>query len=214
MGEHDMKLIGMLDSPYVRRTAISLAQMGVPFTLDQLSVFGDFDTVARVNPTVKVPTLITDDGVALSELGLIIDFVRRQRARTQSDPDPVPDPLLDAAAVRALGLALTVAEKSLQVVYERALRPAERQHAPWLERVTTQLLGGLAALEAHYAGAGLGAPPPLSPADIMTAVTWRFTQANIADLVRAADHPALAALSARLEQTAAFRAYPYPGDPS
>lgn len=34
-----MRLIGMLDSPYVRRVAISLKLMQIPFELEQLSVF-------------------------------------------------------------------------------------------------------------------------------------------------------------------------------
>ena len=38
-----MRLIGMLDSPYVRRTAISLRMMGFDFELSQLSVFRNYD---------------------------------------------------------------------------------------------------------------------------------------------------------------------------
>ena len=34
-----MRLIGMLDSPYVRRVAVSLKLMKLPFELEQLSVF-------------------------------------------------------------------------------------------------------------------------------------------------------------------------------
>lgn len=37
-----MKLIGMLDSPYVRRVAISLDVMGVPLEHSALSVFSEY----------------------------------------------------------------------------------------------------------------------------------------------------------------------------
>ncbi len=38
-----MKLIGMLDSPYVRRTAISLKLLGLSFEHASVSVFRHFD---------------------------------------------------------------------------------------------------------------------------------------------------------------------------
>ena len=53
-----MKLIGMLDSPYVRRTAISLQLLGVPFEHQSLSVFRTYDEFRRINPVVKAPTLV------------------------------------------------------------------------------------------------------------------------------------------------------------
>jgi glutathione S-transferase len=42
-----MQLIGMLDSPYVRRVAISLRVLGLAFDLDQVSVFRPFRPLRR-----------------------------------------------------------------------------------------------------------------------------------------------------------------------
>lgn len=44
-----MKLIGMMDSPYVRRVAVSLALYGVEFESLPLSVFSGFDEFSRIN---------------------------------------------------------------------------------------------------------------------------------------------------------------------
>lgn len=49
-----MKLIGMMDSPYVRRVAVSLALYGVEFESLPLSVFSGFDEFSRINPVVKL----------------------------------------------------------------------------------------------------------------------------------------------------------------
>ena len=38
-----MKLVGMLDSPYVRRVAIALDQLDVPFEHEAVSVFSSFE---------------------------------------------------------------------------------------------------------------------------------------------------------------------------
>ena len=45
-----MKLIGMLDSPYVRRVAISLELYGVDFVHEPLSVFSTFSEFHGENP--------------------------------------------------------------------------------------------------------------------------------------------------------------------
>ncbi|WP_206512594.1 glutathione S-transferase N-terminal domain-containing protein, partial [Enterobacter ludwigii] len=47
-----MKLIGMMDSPYVRRVAVSLELYGVAFESQPLSVFSTFEEFSRINPAV------------------------------------------------------------------------------------------------------------------------------------------------------------------
>ncbi len=57
-----MQLIGMLDSPYVRRVAISLQLLGLHFEHRSVSVFSTFAQFQKINPVVKAPSLICDDG--------------------------------------------------------------------------------------------------------------------------------------------------------
>ena len=52
-----MKLVGMLDSPYVRRVAISLDLYGVDFEHQPLSVFSTYEQFASINPKRR-PQLI------------------------------------------------------------------------------------------------------------------------------------------------------------
>jgi glutathione S-transferase len=113
------------------------------------------------------------------------------------------------ARLRALvpvGFALAAAEKTVQVIYEQALRPADKQHAPWLERVLGQLEAAYGELEPLVAAAnGWLGGARLLQSDVTVAVAWRFTQfmtAEYAPLARIdpARYPALAAHSARAEQ--------------
>lgn len=69
-----MRLIGMLDSPYVRRVAISLRFMGIPFAHEAISVFRQYDEFSAISPVVKAPTLVTDEGVTLTDSTLILDY--------------------------------------------------------------------------------------------------------------------------------------------
>jgi len=70
-----MKLIGMLDSPYVRRVAISAKCLGIQLEHQSVSVFRHFEQFQQINPVVKAPTLVLDNGDVLIDSTLIIDYL-------------------------------------------------------------------------------------------------------------------------------------------
>ena len=202
-----MRLIGMLDSPYVRRVAISLRFMGLPFTHEAVSVFRHYDAFSAINPVVKAPTLVTDDGNTLMDSSLILEYAERL---APMDRRLKPQGLNEfAGAQHMIGLALAACEKSVQIVYERTLRPPEKQHQPWIDRVRRQLLAAYATLETEVGSgeAWLFGDRPLQ-ADISVATAWSFTQSVVADVVAAANHPSLATFSKRAETLPEFLAFP------
>ena len=81
-----MKLIGMLDSPYVRRVAISLKTLDIPFEHASISVFRGFEAFQAINPVVKAPTLVLDDGEVLMDSTLIIDYLETCLLYTSPSP--------------------------------------------------------------------------------------------------------------------------------
>src|SRR4051812_24313434 len=114
-----MRLIGMLDSPYVRRTAIALRLLDVPFEHDPLSVFSTFDRFSRINPVVKAPSFVCDDGTVLMDSALIVDYLETLVGRTL-----MPAGLAERTrALRVTGLAMAACEKIVQIVYEHHVRP-------------------------------------------------------------------------------------------
>jgi glutathione S-transferase len=207
-----MELIGLLDSPYVRRVAVSLLALELPFAHRPISVFRGIEAFRRINPVVKAPTLVADDGTVLMESTLILQHAEAlARPRTLMPADT-------AALTRSLGrlgLALAGCEKAVQIVYERALRPPEKRHAPWVERITAQMQAAFAALDADLAAA----PPDaascrtLGQAGITVAVVWDFAQRSVGDDLPAAAHPALQVLSAAAEALPEFRAAPFGDGP-
>jgi glutathione S-transferase len=201
IGGYVMLLIGMLDSPFVRRVAVSLKVLGLPFEHQSVSVFRHFDQFAALNPVVKAPTLIADDGTVLMESTLILQHIARVSGRDLMPTD-------NTRALRQIGLALAACEKTVAIVYERNLRPSEKQHEPWVDRVRRQLLTAYGALEREVAPDWFTGGAIQQP-DITTAVAWRFTQHVMSDLVPVADFPKLAALSARAEQLQPFRETDY-----
>ena len=202
-----MKLIGMLDSPYVRRTAISLEVLGVHFDHEAVSVFSTFEQFRAINPVVKAPTLVCDDGEVLMDSSLILQFVESRHTRSLWSTDPTER----QHDYRAVGLALAACDKSVQIVYERNLRPKAAQHEPWVERVTGQARAAYAGLEAEVQKRKEAFGTAHTHASIGAAVAWQFTQSMLAAIVPAAQHPGLVELSARLEASPEFRKYPPSG---
>ena len=200
-----MQLIGMLDSPYVRRVAIALIIAKTPFIHRPISLFRHIDQFSKFNPLLKAPTLITDDGVVLMDSSLILDYLTGVDSGIAAlIPSKAPQRL---EALRATGLALTVMEKAVQRHYERMLRPAEKQHEPWVDRVMGQLSAGLSAMDAELPGSAW-ISGELGLADITVACAFGFTHALLADVVETSRYPNLGAFCARAEALPPFRAAP------
>jgi glutathione S-transferase len=199
-----MQLIGMLDSPYVRRVAISLQLLGLPFEHRSLSVFRTFDQFRAINPVVKAPTLVCDDGTVLMDSTLILDYAEALATPRSLMPRGLAE---RQTALRTIGLALAACEKSVQLVYERNLRPPEKQHEPWASRVIGQMHAAYDELEAELAKHPR--PRSLGAAEVTTAVAWHFTQHTLPGTVKDTAYPRLHALSAWAEQLPEFIAAPY-----
>ena len=203
----DLTLIGMYDSPYTRRVAITAAVLGLSFEHRPLSVFGDFETIEAINPAVKVPTLVVGADGVLSDSGEIIAYLETV-AGMKLRPETAEERL---ALGRLVALGLTICEKTLQLVYERHLRPAEKQFEPWVERVTRQLHGALDEAERQLpaGGAWIADEGPPSHADIILAVAWRQAKESLHG-IEDGRWPNLVRLSACAENSDAFRSAPFP----
>lgn len=198
-----MQLIGMLDSPYVRRVAISLAVLDLPFEHRGVSVFRHFDEFAKINPVVKAPTFIEDDGTMLIDSSLILDHLDHKVAPQRRLLPEEPAARLQALSL--VGFALAATEKAMQTVYERTLRPQQWQYEPWVERVQKQMHTAFEILETRLAGHhGWLCGARLMQPDITVAVAWRFTQFMLPGALDAARYPALAAFSERAEALPEF----------
>ena len=146
-----MILIGMFDSPFTRRVAISATVLGIPFEHRNWSVGKDFDRIREFNPLGRVPALVLDDGETLVESAMILDWLDEQVGPQRA--------LLPASgtarrqALNFIALATGAADKGIHIVIERAFRPEEKRHAPWTDRCRVQVEGALGELDRLCAAA-------------------------------------------------------------
>jgi glutathione S-transferase len=200
-----MKIVGMLDSPFVRRTVISAALLEIPIEHQQLSILRNFAEFRALNPLVKVPTLVFDDGSVMVDSSQIIAYLESLAGRSLMPWEP--EDLRRCLQFTSLGLA--AAEKSVQRFYETSLRPEGCRWPEWIARCDGQLRDTYAMLEGLVGGSDAqsewlcgGAEP--SQADITVAVAWRFTHNALPGLLATSDYPRLAALAVHAEALPAF----------
>ena len=111
--------------------------LGLGFEHQALSVFRTFAELREPVPVVKAPTLIRDDGNGLMDSTLILDYAEAL-ARPRSLLPATPTER--AAVLRIIGPALAACAKSMQIIDERGVAPAEKLHQPWVVPVTANSL--------------------------------------------------------------------------
>lgn len=123
---------------------------------------------------------------------LIIDYLSSLPAAARPLLPPDADARFDA--LRLIGLVLAACEKTVQIVYEQNLRPVEKQHQPWLDRVQEQLLTAWGLLEQE---AVLSKPElPFGLAQVTIAVGWQFSRMMLPEIISEQALPRLTSFSA------------------
>ena len=205
-------LVGMFDSPYVRRVAVSLEQLEVPFENRPWSVGRDQELLRTINPLGRVPVLVLATGETLIESSMILDYLDEQAGPERR--------LLPAAGAPRrlvqdwLALITGTLDKGIQIAYDRIFKPAEKMHAPWIERCYAQTYGGLRELDRRCAERGDAAwlcGDAISQADVSLACFITYLRDSVQVDLDAT--PALRARVARLEALPLFAKYYLPFDP-
>lgn len=196
-------LIGQYDSPFVRRVGIALTIYKMAFEHRPWSVFGDSERVRAINPLMRVPVLVLQDGLALTDSHMMLDHLDGQADR----------PLFPttgrerAVALRRAALACGAAEKAVSLFYEQRLH--DITSAQWEARCRLQIGSVLTALEAEatdapYWGAEMG------HADIAMTCALRFIDEAHPGLFEAGSFPRLRTRARAMEAMAVFQTIAQP----
>jgi glutathione S-transferase len=201
-----MLLIGMFDSPFVRRVAITMKLLDMPFEHGNWSVGRDIERIRNYNPLGRVPTLVTNDGERLLESSAILDYLDEV-----AGPERALLPRAGAdrrLALRLMAIATGAAEKGLAQLHERIFRPEEKRHQPWVDRCHAQMSAALGEIDRYLGERGVSqwlVGKRMTQADITVVCAFTF----LSDALRiAADKvmfQSLATLAARCESLPVFQ---------
>ena len=197
-----MKLVGQYDSPYTRRVAVSLTLLGLQFEQLPLSLFADFAKMQAINPLVRIPSLILEDGEILIDSGAILDWIDES---VGADKALIPTHGVPRRqALKILAIATGAIDKAMAINYERTQRPADKIHMPWVERLTAQLKNALKALDdlplnPWFIGDKISQP------DITTTAMIGYIKLYAPDLFGQNIYPNLEKLTRQCEALPAFK---------
>jgi glutathione S-transferase len=201
-----MLLIGMFDSPFVRRVAITLKLLEIPFEHGNWSVGKDFERIREFNPLGRVPTLVLPNGEKLFESAAILDHLDELVG-----PDRALLPARGAdrrTALNLMAMATGAAEKGVLQVYEGVFRPEPKRHQPWLDRLRLQMNSSLAAIDRHTGERGAAqwlVGKRMTQADITAVCAFTFLNDTLRVAADAVMFQSLATLASRCEAMPAFQ---------
>ncbi len=138
-------------SPFGRKVVIAASLLGLSNEIEYRKAdAGDAaDTLRRENPVGKIPVLILEDGTALFDSRVILEYLDHRAGGGKIIPS---EPSARFAALRLQALCDGVLDASLLVLYENRWRAAERHEQKWLDYQNDKINRGFAVLEATPPG--------------------------------------------------------------
>lgn len=142
-----MKLYFSPTSPYVRKVRIQAIETGLDKRIELVDTVvaptKANDAMASVNPLVKVPALIADDGTLLYDSRVICEYLDGQHQGVKTHPAGAER----WRALRQQATADGILDAAVLVRYETWLRPKELNWTDWIDGQMRKVRGGLAALD-------------------------------------------------------------------
>lgn len=199
-----MKLLYQTHSPFARKALVFAHEAGLADRLEvihhETSPTLRNGAVFALNPLGKVPVLVTDEGEAIFDSGVIC-----QHLDTLHGGPPLIPAADSIAALRWQAVADGISEAGVLVRWETARRPKALRYPPFGEGQLAKVAEGCAYLEAGFEPAET---PGLAEIAVATALSWiAFRQVH--DL---AAHPRLSAWLTVFEQRPSMRATTLAGE--
>lgn len=163
-----MKLLYQTHSPFARKALVFAHEAGLADRVEvvrhETSPTARNEAVFALNPLGKVPVLVTDDGEAIFDSGVICQYLDGQR-----DGPPLIPPAERIAALRWQAVADGLSEAGILVRWETIRRPADLRYPPFGEGQLEKVVAGCAFLEAGFTPREA---PGLAEIAVATALSW------------------------------------------
>lgn len=196
-----MKLYGSLGSPYVRKVRIVLAEKSIPYEFIVARGSAPGSPVPALNPLGKIPTLLRDDGRALYDSPVIVEYLDS----LGSGPKMLPaefDARIEVKRWEALGDG--VAEATVNINHEYREPPEKQRSAEWFAKQRQKIDRSLAVMEKDLGDREFCCGNRFTLADIAAGYALGYLDHALPEVEWRGKHPALAGLAARLATRPSF----------
>ena len=197
-----MKLIGSTTSPYVRKVRIVMAEKKLDYQFVLDDVWAPDTAIGESNPLGKVPCLVMEDGGAVFDSRVIVEYLDTLTPVGKL----IPTSGRERAEVKCWeALADGMSDAAILMRIEDTQRSADQRSTSWLARQQRKVDGALQAMSA-----GLGDGPwcngnHYSLADIAVGCALGWIEFRRPELTWRDDYPNLARLVDKLAERPSFR---------
>lgn len=200
---NNMKLIGSLTSPYVRKVRIVMAEKKLDYQFVLEDVWAEGSTMSDANPLGKVPCLVMEGGEALFDSRVIVEYLDtlspvgklipasgRERAEVKTW-EALADGLLDACVLARLEATWP------------GRGQGERSQA-WIGRQMSKVQHALKAMNSGLADKPFCSGIHFSLSDVAVGCALGYLDLRFPDIDWRANHDNLARLQDKLMQRSSF----------
>jgi len=197
----NLRLIASPTSPYARKVRIVMAEKRIECEVEMTDVWAPETTISRFNPLGKVPCLIMDDGGAVFDSRVIVEYLDtltpvghlipasgRQRVEVRTW-EALADGIIDALVLVRL---------------EHTQRPEAIRSSAWIDRHLGKVEAGLQAASTALAEKPWCHGERFTLADIALGVTLGYLDFRFSEIAWRPDHPNLARYYEKLAARPSF----------
>jgi glutathione S-transferase len=197
-----MKLIGSFASPYVRKVRVVMAEKKLDYSFIPENVWSAETTIHESNPLGKIPCLIMEDGGAMFDSRVIVEYLDTLTPVGKL----IPNQGRERAGVKCWeALADGVLDAAVLVRLERTLRPQAQQSQAWIDRQMGKVQEGLKAMSTGFGDTPFCAGNAYTLADVSVGCALGWLSFRFPEIDWRGDHPNLARLFDKLSERASFR---------
>jgi glutathione S-transferase len=173
-----MTLCGSPMSPFARKVRMAIIHLGLSEKIEfaKADPMNPDDVLRKQNPLGKIPVLMTEDGKAIYDSRVILEYLDHAAGGGIIIPDGWPA-RLNALTMQAM--CDGVMDACILIVYEGRHRPEAIHHPPWLDYQRGKVVRGLTAFAkappdpAHFDVGTIAAACMLGYLDMRKQVDWR-----------------------------------------
>lgn len=196
-----MKLLGSSTSPYVRKVRVVMAEKKIDYRFELADVWAPDNPAMQFNPLGKVPCLVLEDGSALYDSRVIVEYLDTLTPVSRLIP-PSGRARIDVRRWEAL--ADGTLDAALLARLENTQRPEGQRSDAHIRRQLGKIDSALAAMSAALGNQAWCAEGRYSLADLATGCALGYLDFRFPQIDWRTRHPNLAELAQKLFTRPAF----------
>ena len=197
-----MKLIGSLGSPYVRKVRVVMLEKRIEYDFALENVWAADTLIQESNPLGKVPCLVMEDGGAMFDSRVIVEYLDTLTPVGKL----IPPNGRERAEVKCWeALADGVCDAGMLLRLEHTLRPAEQRSQSWIDRQTAKVNAGLKAMSVGLKDTAFCAGNQYTLADVAVGCTLDWITFRFPEISWRAEYPNLEKMLEKLSERPSFK---------